>query len=73
MLLLLFAISGPFQGPGIFSDSVGRQFLALVEFESKKKKRAAEAANKYLERLGDTVSRSEDSLLKNLRDLNAES
>ncbi|KAI9049890.1 hypothetical protein LZ554_006038 [Drepanopeziza brunnea f. sp. 'monogermtubi'] len=51
----------------------GQQFLALVEFESKKKRRAAEATSKYMERLEDNIGLSEDHLRKLLRDLSADS
>lgn len=49
-----------------------RHFLALVEFESKKKKRAAKAASEYMEKLEDNINRSEDSLKRHLVGLNVE-
>ncbi|KAJ5038119.1 uncharacterized protein L3040_006988 [Drepanopeziza brunnea f. sp. 'multigermtubi'] len=50
----------------------GQQFLALVEFESKKKRRAAQATSKYMERLEDNIGLSEDHLRKLLRHLSAD-
>ena len=56
------------------ADLLGhRQFLALVEFESRKKKRAAKAASEYLVRFNETVMQGEDDLKKHLQSLNVAS
>jgi hypothetical protein len=50
------------------ADNVGRrQFLALVEFESKKKRKAAKAANEYMDKFTNNVKRDEQ-VLTNLLD-----
>ncbi|CZT08753.1 uncharacterized protein RCO7_03448 [Rhynchosporium graminicola] len=49
-----------------------RQFLALVEFESKKKKRAAKAAAELIERFENRINDAEESLKKRLHDLSTE-
>jgi DNA-directed RNA polymerase subunit N (RpoN/RPB10) len=46
-----------------------RQFLALVEFESRKKKRAAKVASEYMEKFRDGIQKDEEALNKRLRDL----
>ncbi|PBP21279.1 hypothetical protein BUE80_DR007938 [Diplocarpon rosae] len=50
----------------------GQNFLALVEFEGMKKRKAARDASQYMENLKDRISRSEESLNSHLRDLRAE-
>jgi len=49
-----------------------RQFLALVEYESKKKKRAAKAASEYMDRFKENIDSSNDSLKMRLANLTAE-
>jgi hypothetical protein len=46
---------------------VQRQFLALVEFESKKKKNAAKEANQYLENFKKGVEEEGKALQENLQ------
>ncbi|KUJ18239.1 uncharacterized protein LY89DRAFT_781315 [Mollisia scopiformis] len=50
-----------------------QQFLALVEFESKKKKRAAKAALEYMERFTENIDSTNDGLKMRLANLAAAS
>ncbi|KAF8863568.1 hypothetical protein BDZ45DRAFT_670165 [Acephala macrosclerotiorum] len=50
-----------------------QQFLALVEFESKKKKRAAKAASEYMDKFKDSINSSSDNLKLRLTNLTASS
>jgi len=48
-----------------------RQFLALVEFETKKKRLAGKAAAQYLDKFTQRLEESEQTLKKQLKDLSA--
>lgn len=50
-----------------------RQFLALVEFQTKKKRKAANAAKEYMEKFTNSVHNAEQALKKNRDTLNAAS
>jgi len=47
-----------------------RQFLALIEFESKKKRKVAKAATEYMTKFNARIETEEEGLKKLLRDLN---
>jgi hypothetical protein len=53
--------------------STFRQFLALVEFESKKKRKAAKAANEYMDKFTNGINNAEQALKKRRDNLNAAS
>jgi hypothetical protein len=57
----------------LLTSVVSRQFLALVEFESKKKKRAAKAASEYMEKFHDSIQNDEEALKKRLGNLSVAS
>jgi len=50
-----------------------RQFLALVEFESKKKRKAAKAANEYMDKFTNGINNAEQALKKRRATLSATS
>jgi hypothetical protein len=50
-----------------------RQFLALIEFESKKKRKAAKAANEYMDKFTKHVNGEEQALKKYREKLSAAS
>jgi hypothetical protein len=56
----------------LLTSAVSRQFLALVEFESKKK-RAAKAASEHMEKFHDGIHNDEEALKKRLEDLSVAS
>jgi hypothetical protein len=53
--------------------STFRQFLALVEFESKKKRKAAKSANEYMDKFTNSINNADQALKKRRDDLNATS
>ena len=53
--------------------STFRQFLALVEFESKKKRKAAKSANEYMDKFTNGISNADQALKKRRDSLNAAS
>jgi hypothetical protein len=50
-----------------------RQFLALVEFETKQKRKAANAAKEYVEKFVNDIHNAEKALKKRRNALNAAS
>ncbi|PMD65912.1 uncharacterized protein K444DRAFT_624453 [Hyaloscypha bicolor E] len=50
-----------------------QQFLALVEFESKKKRKAAKSANEYMDKFTNGISNADQALKKRRDSLNAAS
>lgn len=57
----------------ILIDTSPRQFLALVEYESRKKKRAAKAASEYMDRFQENIDSSKDALKMGLANQTAKS
>ena len=53
----------------MLSHSRYRQFLALVEFESKKKTKSAKEGSEYLDKFANGVKADEQSLMTHLHDL----
>jgi hypothetical protein len=53
--------------------STFRQFLALVEFESKKKRKAAKSANEYMDKFTNSINNADQALKKRRDNLNATS
>ncbi len=53
--------------------SIFRQFLALVEFQTKKKRKAVNAAKEYMEKFTSGINNAEQALKKNRDTLNAAS
>ena len=46
-----------------------RQFLALIEFESKKKRKAAKAANEFMDKFTNRINSEEEALKKRREEL----